>query len=255
MDKGFIICVTVKPVFVTLAHNLLDSIDEYYPDAKVMVSTLPQWEDEFKIYDQVVEIRTDGPNNIRNKLWALQHTPFDKTCYLDADMEFKSERVKEVWDLLDDDHDVAFTQICAQTGSTTAIYREEGEREIRDNNVEKHLRNHGGFFLWHKHKPNAVKAMKRWWELWQEINENDRWWDEHPEYFRSNQSWDQFSWWWLTQKEMPELKIQEIENDTAYQYQWNMNPHVFKYVDKPDDWELIIDHHPAHKVKNESIPI
>ena len=248
MNNGFLITATVGEAYQQFALNLIDSLDEHYPDAPVMVSTIPEWADSFKMYDNVVEIRSDGPNNIRNKLWALDKTPFDKTCYLDADLEIQDERIQGVWDLLDDDHDMAFTVICPPCGSTTAIYKEEGEKEIRDNNIERHLRYHGGFFLYHSND-TALKAVSMWWDKWQEINENPKWWDNHPEYFRPNINWDQFTWWYIITKLMPELKIQEIENNTHYQYQWNMNSFIPKFVDLPEDFEPIIWHHTAASLK------
>lgn len=253
MTKGIVIVASVKEVFKRLALNLIDSLDDYAPDIPIFVSTIPEWADEFKDYDNVVEIRSDGPNNIRNKLWALQHSPFDISCYMDADMEAKSERVNEVFDLLDDDHDFAFTNIYAQTGASTMLYQEDYEKdpEWRDNDGVRHLRHHGGFFLWNKNKPNAALAAKRWWELWQEINENDEWWDNHPEFYRGNQSWDQFSWWWLCNKDIPDLKVQEIEDDTYYQYQWNWCPGIPRWHTDPvpEDFEIILYHYPAHQIK------
>ena len=119
---------------------------------------------------------------------------------------------------------------------------------VRDNNIERHLRYHGGFFLYHNND-TALKAVSMWWDKWQEINENPKWWDNHPEYYRPNKNWDQFTWWYIITKLMPELKIQEIENNTHYQYQWNMNSFISKFVDLPEDFEPIIWHHTAADLK------
>ena len=74
--------------------------------------------------NQVVKILTedDGmPISERTKLWGLKHTPFEKTCYLDADMEVVRDEISEVWDLLDENHDVAFTVINPDISSLTLI--------------------------------------------------------------------------------------------------------------------------------------
>jgi len=228
-DKGFLIVASCHGFYKNSALMLLDTLDEFYPDCKVMVVCPPAWAEEFKVYPQVVEVRTDGPDERRTKLWALQHTVFEKTCYLDADMQIASSEIQRVWDLLDDNHDCAFTVINPPNGNTTAIYREEGERQIRDNDPKLHLRYHGGFFVWwHNEKhPNAIKAMKLWWELWNDINKNDQFWLDNPQYFFPNRGWDQFTWWYIHRKELPELKIQEIEGGPSPQmYQWNWNQYL-----------------------------
>lgn len=230
-DKGFIIVASCHAFYKNSALILLDSLDEFYPECKVMVVCPPQWEEEFRMYPQVVEVRTDGPDERRTKLWALQHTVFEKTCYLDADMQIASEEIKQVWNLLDDDHDCSFTVINPPNGNSTAIYREEGDKQIRDNNPEKHLRYHGGFFLWwHNDKhPNAILAMKLWWELWNSINKNEDFWIKNPHYFPMNKGWDQFTWWYIHMKELPQLKIQEVAGGPCPEmYRWNWNQYLFK---------------------------
>ena len=229
-DKGFLIVATCHHFYKSSALALIDSLDEYYPDCKIMVVCHEDFKEDFEMYPQVVEIRTDCPNERRTKLWALRHTIFEKTCYLDADMEVQNEEIQKVWDLLDDDHDTAFGVIYPESGASTAIYREEGEQEIRDNNPEKHLRYHGGFFLWwHNDKhPNAIKAMELWWDNWLSINRNDEWWafPENQKYFPMNRGWDQFTWWKIHMEILPELKIQEVENNTLEQYRWNHNEYL-----------------------------
>lgn len=238
-DKGFLIVASCHAFYKNSALSLLDSLDEYYPDCKVMIVCPPEWEDEFRVYSQVVEVRTDGPDERRTKLWALRHTVFEKTCYLDADMEVVSADIAKIWDELDDEHDCAFTVIYPPAGSTTAIYVEEGVQSIRDNDPEKHLRYHGGFFVWwHNEKhPNSIKAMEMWWGLWNSINKNSLWWDKHPEYFDPNRGWDQFTFWYIHRKEIPDLKIKEI-NDM---YRWNWNSHLPKHL--LNGKEPIIRHH------------
>lgn len=228
-DKGFLIVASVHAFYKNSALMLLDTLDEHYPDCNVMIATIPEWEEEFREYDIVKEVRTDGPNQVRMKLWALQHTIFEKTCYIDADMHAMTDEVRRVWSLLDDDHDVAFTVIDPETGSTTAIFDTEGQQGIRDNDITKHLRYHGGFFLWwnNDRHPNAVKLMKEWWVKWGEINCNDEWWEQHPEIYLSNKSWDQFTLWWIMDRVIPGVKMQEIEGGPCPEmYRWNRNSYM-----------------------------
>lgn len=247
--EGFLVVASMHQFYKNSAIQLIESLEDYYPEGKVMVACHEEWREEFEQLDNVVHVLTEGfPISIRSKLWALRHTIFEKTCYLDADMEIKSEEVSRVWDLLDDDHDCAFTVINPRTGSSTAIYAVDGEKQIRDNNIEKHLRYHGGFFLWwHNDKhPLAVQAMKEWFDQYLLINCNKDFWKEHPEIYFKNSAWDQFTWWWIDQKILPNLKIQEVEGEVSPKmYRWNFN----HYMDQETHGGLnpIIQHHPVNR--------
>ena len=251
-DEGFLIVATCHAFYKNTALTLIDSLEEYYPECKIMVSTLPEWEEEFREFDSVVEVRTDGPDERRAKLWALQRTVFKKTCYLDADMEVVHDDIRKVWDLLDEDHDCAFTVIYAPAGASTAIYVEEGARKIRDNKIDKHLRYHGGFFLWwhDAEHPNAIAAMQLWWSQWNEINQNSEWWVKHPEIYGPNRSWDQFTWWWIKKNIIPDLRIQEVEGEEGSKmYRWNWCSGYMGTHRKDPDYPPVI----LHKVVNRSI--
>lgn len=244
-DKGFIIVATQHAMYKNSALALIDSLDELYPDCKVMVVTVPEWADEFTDYDQVVEIRTDGPDERRTKLWALQHTIFEKTCYLDADMEVVSPKISEVWDLLDDEHDMAFTLIYPEFGASTAIYHEDGEQGIRSNEIDRHLRYHGGFFVYWKREsnPNSLEAVEKWWKYWREINCNKQWWIDNPQYYHVNSGWDQFTLWYIIMKDMPELKIKEVGglDEEGLRWNWHTNYRTKIIIDEPIVWHKPIN--------------
>lgn len=251
-SEGFLIVANMHAMYKNSAICLIDSLEEFYPDSKIMVVCPPQWKSEFELYEQVVEIRTDGPDERRTKLWALQHTIFEKTCYLDADMEVVSEEIKDVFKLLDEEYDTAFTVINPKFGASTAIYKETGEKEIRDNDIREHLRYHGGFFLWWNNDthPNAVKSMSLWWEMWNSINKNEKFWDDNPQYFYMNRSWDQFTWWYITQVELPELKVQEVGGGlTPEGMKWNCSPHYTSEYNKEilGDVKPVIMHYPINR--------
>ena len=245
-EKGFLIVATLHPWYKNNALVLIDSLDEYYPDCKIFVVTHKEWKSQFEEYDQVVKILTedDGmPISERTKLWGLKHTPFDKTCYLDADMEVVRDEISEVWKLLDEDHDVAFTVINPDTGASTAIYKEEGEEGIRDNNAERHLRYHGGFFLWNN-TDTANKAMDLWWDRYVEINLKSQWWKDHPEYYLMNRGWDQFTLWWIFKHDTPDIKVQEVEHGQA---KWNWN--IYMKMELTENIDPVIIHHPLDREK------
>jgi|TARA_R110000851_G_scaffold102985_1_gene219768 hypothetical protein len=242
-DKGFVIVASMHSFYKNSALTLIDSLDEYYPDCKIFVVTHKEWADEFKHLDQVVDVVSDDmPNSVRAKLWALRHSPFEKSCYLDADMEICDEQISDVWDLLDDDHDVAFGVINPPNGNSTAIYNPEYEARIRDNNVEKHLRYHGGFFVWNNTEA-ANKAMWMWWDQYVAINCNKDWWEttgNELDIARINIAWDQFTWWWIMKYDIPELKMQEIGDEAHETFKWNANEYLNdKFINRDD---IIIKH-------------
>lgn len=254
--EGFLLVASMHPYYKNSAIQCIESLEDYFDDPKVMVACHPEWVEDFERLDSVVKVVSDDfPISVRSKLWALQHTPFEKTCYLDADMEIVDEEINRVFDLLDDNHDCAFTVIDPNTGATTAIYTEEGEAQIRDNAKEKHLRYHGGFFLWwnnDKH-PNGQKAMNLWWPEYLNINCNDKFWKEHPEIYFKNRAWDQFTFWWIHQKLIPDLKIQEVENNNKHEMlRWNWN----HYMDERSHGGLnpIIKHHPMNRALLNKVP-
>jgi hypothetical protein len=247
--EGFLLVASMHSHYKNSAIQCIESLEDYYDDPKVVVACHPEWVEDFERLDSVIKVVSDDfPISTRSKLWALQHTVFEKTCYLDADMEVVDEEIGRVFNLLDDDHDCAFTVIDPHTGSSTAIYAEDGERDIRDNNKEKHLRYHGGFFLWwnnDKH-PNAAKAINEWWPQYLKINCNPKFWDEHPEIYFKNKAWDQFTWWWIHTNIVPDLKIQEVEDNNKFDMvRWNWN----HYMDERSHGNLspIIKHHPINR--------
>tara|TARA_R110000822_G_scaffold3972_4_gene16976 strand:- start:1664 stop:2512 length:849 start_codon:yes stop_codon:yes gene_type:complete len=247
-EKGFVIVATLHPWYKNNALILLDSLDEYYPDCKVLIATHKEWADDFKEYDQVVNILTedDGlPHSTRAKLWALRHSPFEKTCYLDADMEIVDPEIQDVWKLLDDEHDLAFCKITTRVGASTAIYAEDGNAGIRDDDPEKNFIWHGGFFLWHNNEL-ANTAMYNWWDRYKEINCSEQWWKDHPEYWPGNQSWDQFTLWYILKHDTPGIKVSAVEFGQA---KWNWN--MYLNAEEEAGCTPVILHHPLDRYSME----
>ena len=53
-DKGFLIVATCHQFYKHSALALIDSLDEHYPDCKVMVVCHEDFKEDFELYPQVV---------------------------------------------------------------------------------------------------------------------------------------------------------------------------------------------------------
>lgn len=177
--NGFLIVASIYKPYLTSAQILADSIKEYC-DIPITLFTINEWVEDSGnyIFDNVIG---GAPHSKRAKLWALSQTPYDITCYLDADMHCQSKKVKEVFNLIED-KDIVFTKI-----------RPYAAARIWWNGVTEH-HPHGGFFIYRKNK-NMISFMEEWWQNWKWFRKNrttERW-KQNPLYTTINiQEWDQF---------------------------------------------------------------
>jgi len=83
-SKGFIIVASKKHAFYRYAKLLAESVRDFWPEANITFFTEKEWvqEEDYDLFDNI--IKDDVPSHIRTKLWALNKTPYDITCYLDA---------------------------------------------------------------------------------------------------------------------------------------------------------------------------
>ena len=100
--EGFLLVASMHSHYKNSAIQCIESLEDYYDDPKVVVACHPEWVEDFERLDSVIKVVSDDfPISTRSKLWALQHTVFEKTCYLDADMEVVDEEIGRVFNLLD----------------------------------------------------------------------------------------------------------------------------------------------------------
>ena len=138
--KGFVIVASVRKGFYRYAKVLAESVRDFYPEANITFFTHEEWvePEDYTMFDNIV---TEGiPRHIRAKLWALNKTPYDITCYLDADMMCEHEDIQNVWDELPDDMDIVFTKNRPYNAKLTKLSNSE------------EMTCHCGFFIYRKNE-------------------------------------------------------------------------------------------------------
>ena len=101
-NNGFLYVGSLTKPYYDAAVMSAESIKDYWPEAKIMLFTHEDWVQEprdSRIFDKIV---TGVPAHCRAKLWALNQTIFDKTCYMDADTYCEHEDIKYIFDDLPD---------------------------------------------------------------------------------------------------------------------------------------------------------
>jgi hypothetical protein len=179
MSRGFIYVASLSKCYHDHALASIISLKKLWPEAKVCLFTHKQWFDEDKeiVNKYVDDLFTGIPVFVRTKLWALPRTPYDETCYIDADTYILSEDIKYIFDQRPYDKHVVMT--CNRDYSAIVMYFTEDGTEgpnkagrcLNHNNIEDlklikagkahKLKWHCGLFVY---KNNEI--TQRLWKLW-----------------------------------------------------------------------------------------
>lgn len=232
--KGYVIVASRREVFYVFAMNLMESILEFYPDAKFCLVTEERFLDgREKMADKVIFCN----DHKRAKLWGMAQSPYDITFYIDADTECEHGDIEHVFDELGD-YDVLFTGLPEERSYCYAQLKFPGGQFYLC----------GAVCLYDMRNPLVKEFMQDWYDLtvkqyagtWWPTKE-DGTWDEDL-YPRSLARWDQFTLWWLTQKEpkYKDLKVGVFEDDarwnyfSRYKYDHNIKPVVLRHWSAAD---------------------
>jgi hypothetical protein len=226
-SKGFIVVATNYKAFYELAVFCGESLKDYWPEAHVTLFTEEKFIDDRarETFDNII---TEGvPSHYRAKLWALANTPYDVTCYLDADMEIVHEDIKTVFDLLPEGKDVALTKV-----------RPYNARISRFPGGE--LTMHCGFLVYRKTK-HTIKFMERWWEQYlfqRAVDKNNAavWNFDEKKYPKELRIFDMFAFWWVYNIDKLPLDVVFIEDDAR----WNFH---HGYLSTEAKKPVVIYHH------------
>lgn len=234
--EGYIIIASKKDFFYKSAIYLIDSIKDFYPEAKCCLVT------EEKFLDGQEDIADDiifCDDFSRAKLYGMAKSPYDLTFYIDADCEVIHEDIANVFQELGD-YDVMFTEL--------ADDRKYCFKEVHF--PAGQLKLCGGVCLYDMSKPIVREFMEDWYKLTLDQYQN-RWWPKDEDgnsdfinYPESLRRWDQFSLWWLVNKEpkYKDLKVGIFDDDAR----WN---HYSKYKIQHCVKPIVIRHFSDSKVK------
>lgn len=210
--NGYLVVASNRSSFYSVAINLLESIRDYYPEANLCLVTEERFCDGREtVADHVIHC----DNHYRAKLWGMSQTPFDKTFYIDADMECVSEDIANVFDELKGD-DMVFT------GLPRDRWYAFKDTEFPGGTFKLC----GGVCLYDSSNPLVMEFMHDWFEYYDK-QYNGIWWptDENGHFDKKNyphhlKIWDQFTLWWLTEREekYKELNVRIFDNDLRWNY-------------------------------------
>lgn len=216
-NDGYLVVASKSKSFYYSAINLIESIKDHNPQAKTcLVVDKSISDDRVSVSDHVIYTEKEG--DYRAKLWGMARTPFDRTFYIDADMECVHDDIATVFDQLGD-HDMVFTKLCEDRDiAFKNRYFPAGQFELN-----------GGVCLYNSADKKVLEFMQKWWELYT-LQKADQWWPTDPETGEwdlvsygdrdDNKWWDQFTLWWLTHKDekWTDLSIGVFDDDLRWNY-------------------------------------
>ena len=201
-NNGFLIVATNDIKYLKSAIFLADSIKDFYPESHITLFTEADWVRDvpYELFDAV---HYNDFYHHRTKLYALSQTPYDLTCYLDADMFVEHEDICSVFGLMEDDKDIMMTNIRPYNGKITKF--EGGE-----------LTHHCGMFFYRKNA-KTINFMKEWWDLYQKQMSGEWQWDTNL-YSEKLRPWDQWTFWWLNNKTNHRIRVGIFEDDARWNF-------------------------------------
>lgn len=211
-SKGFVIVASRNPNFYIYACNLMESIIDFYPEAKICLVTEERFlDDRADEADQIILC----DNHYRAKLWGMSQSPYDITMYVDADMDCEHEDIAKVWDELGD-RDLVFHELTHERSAYYAI------REFKYNNHIEQFTLCGGVCLYRNSNPLVREFMEDWFELfnkqfnnmWRPAGFEKQQWEKDLKHF------DQTTLWYMTEKmqKYKDLKIGIFHDDIRWNY-------------------------------------
>lgn len=239
--RGYIVVASRKKFFYDSAINLIDSLRDFDPNAKICLAT------EERFLDGAEHLADDiifCGEHARSKIDGMANSPYDHTFYIDADCEVIDKDISTVFDKFDG-NDVLFTYLAPERSYCyVEVKFPAGKFEWC-----------GAVCLYDMTKPIVREFMRDWYELtvkqysnqwWPTIEGTNEW--DTVNYPRSLARWDQFSLWWLVNKDPKycggKLKVGRLDGEEDAR--WN---HYSLYRENHSKGEPIIWHFSSAKAK------
>ncbi|MAL52487.1 MAG: hypothetical protein CMQ68_00055 [Gammaproteobacteria bacterium] len=225
-NNGFVYVASKHKEFINAARFSANSLRDHWPEANITLYTHNDWvaESDNTLFNNI--ITKDVPNHKRAKLWALDKTPYELTCYIDCDTYIIHDDIKEIFNQHDYDSDISLTKARRYAASIESKFK-GGE-----------LTDHCGLFIYNN-KNHTLNFMKQWWLLYCKQDKGEWIWDTelYPEYLRK---WDMWTYWWLQNKTEHKIKRSYFPHPDA---RWNF---IYVYDKKElDESEAVIIHQPV----------
>jgi hypothetical protein len=194
MNNGYVYIASLSKAYYKAAVTSAISLRDHHPEASITLFTHEAFiqDNDRKFFDTVI---TDIPVHKRAKMWGMARSPYDQTLYLDSDTEVRSERIKDVFDILSK-NDIMFTKIVPHVSNT---------RQIDNDNQLKY---HGGIILYNN-KKLTTDLINEWYDLYAEQAACDWKKSQFAQYNPRMKPWDQFTIWYLLQQK----KYKKIKHD------------------------------------------
>jgi hypothetical protein len=233
-SRGYLLVATLSKAYYEGRVSCVESLKDELPHAQVAVFAHEEWitEDHRKLFDHVF---TPVPVHNRTKLWALDKTPFDVTCYLDADSYVISPDIDEVFDHMEKagpDVDLLMTENRAYN-SKVVYFQEESQnngeaRELehyREDHIELYRQGKAHKFRWHcgmlvyRKNDKTDKLWSEWVRYYRLHNESINFEGIRP-FPKSLAYWDTFAFWRVLHEQNEHLGVvvKRLPNDAKYNF-------------------------------------
>ena len=213
--KGYVVVASRHSFFYRSALNLMHSIRDFDPDAKIAFTTEERFCDGG---ENVADFVYYCDNHVRAKLWGMAKSPFDISFYIDGDCEVQSPEISTVFDRIEQSN-LQFT----------ALPDERSWQFMEHDWPAGKFSWCGAVCLYDMRDQLVREFMKNWYELTVEMMAG-RWWPlkedgsrDYDNYPSTLGRWDQFSLWWLLNKEQiyqpPNIRVSRLDNFDDWR--WN----------------------------------
>ena len=223
MNNGYLVVASRKESFYRLAINCLESLKDYYPDAKCCLVTEERFLDgRESIADDIIFCG----NHYREKLWGMSQSPYDTTMYIDADCEVVHKDIATVFDELNG-NDMIFHTLPIKAKPLYAIY------DFTCDDKPENFTYCGGVCLY-----TNKEFMEDWYDLY--LKQVNRTWKPNIQPWDKLYKFDQTTLWWLLNKE-PKYNNIKVGN-FADNLRWNYY-HGYEQLKLFPKQEVIIKHY------------